>query len=107
MSKITALPVERNSEGAWTHPEYSKLCGDREFVPGEEFEAWIKANGLEWDYECRDETLEFLDDVPYESEFAEWEPQPPAGDGWFIGSIHDSDEGPVCVWFRKTEGAAA
>ncbi|EPV4612083.1 hypothetical protein ACV4SA_004811, partial [Escherichia coli] len=25
-------------------------------------------------------------------------------EGWFIGSIHDTEDGPVCVWLRnKTE----
>ncbi|HFO4393433.1 TPA: hypothetical protein ACHJWK_005297, partial [Escherichia coli] len=23
------------------------------------------------------------------------------GDGWFIGSIHDTEDGPVCVWLRN------
>ncbi|ENW8440524.1 hypothetical protein N5T03_28455, partial [Escherichia coli] len=22
-------------------------------------------------------------------------------DGWFIGSIHDTEDGPVCVWLRN------
>ncbi|ENT2404518.1 hypothetical protein ACFEXN_005380, partial [Escherichia coli] len=21
--------------------------------------------------------------------------------GWFIGSIHDTEDGPVCVWLRN------
>lgn len=32
------------------------------------------------------------------------EPEWPEGDGWFIGSIHDTEDGPACVWLRnKTE----
>ncbi|MED9131274.1 hypothetical protein RCM40_10780, partial [Escherichia marmotae] len=23
------------------------------------------------------------------------------GEGWFIGSIHDTEDGPVCVWLRN------
>ncbi|HFO4767186.1 TPA: hypothetical protein ACHJ1G_005562, partial [Escherichia coli] len=23
------------------------------------------------------------------------------GNGWFIGSIHDTEDGPVCVWLRN------
>ncbi|WP_366557365.1 hypothetical protein [Pantoea rodasii] len=29
-----------------------------------------------------------------------WQPSGPAGEGWFTGSIHDTDDGPVCVWLR-------
>lgn len=103
MTTITALPVERDEYGCWTHPEYSQLCGDREFVPSDEFNDWVKANGLEWDYENRDESFEFLDDVPYDHDFSEWQPKPPAGEGWFIGAIYDSEDGPACIWFRNAE----
>ncbi|EPO7758218.1 hypothetical protein ACUGDQ_005126, partial [Klebsiella pneumoniae] len=23
-------------------------------------------------------------------------------DGWFLGSVHDTGDGPVCYWFRHT-----
>ncbi|MDA5499862.1 hypothetical protein, partial [Yersinia aleksiciae] len=32
-----------------------------------------------------------------------WQPKPPAGDGWFMGSIHDTEDGPVCYWLRPIE----
>lgn len=99
--QIFALPVERDENGCWIHPEYDKLCDGREHVPSEEFDAWLKTNGLEWDYELRDESFDFLDDAPYESDFSEWQPESPDGEGWFIGSIHDSEDGPVCIWFRQ------
>ena len=101
MTTITELPVERDEYGCWTHPEYSKFCGDRDFVPNEEFNAWVKANGLEWDYELRDDSFDVMGDEPYEDDFSKWHPEPPAGEGWFIGSIHDSGEGPVCIWLRQ------
>ena len=107
MSKITALPVERNEHGCWTHPEYDKFCDGREHVPSAEFDAWVKGNGLEWDYCLRDE--EFDECAPYldSADFSQWQPLPPNGDGWFVGSIHDTEDGPVCVWLRSAEGAAA
>lgn len=30
-----------------------------------------------------------------------WEPPRPEGEGWFVLSIHDTEDwGPVCVWVR-------
>ncbi|MGM8734492.1 hypothetical protein ACS6LA_22420, partial [Enterobacter hormaechei subsp. xiangfangensis] len=31
---------------------------------------------------------------------------PPAGDGWFVGSIHETEDGAVCIWLRNVGGAA-
>ncbi|MFP2239914.1 hypothetical protein ACLEX4_15475 [Pseudescherichia vulneris] len=105
MNKITALPVERDEYGCWTHPEYDKFCDSRDYIPDAELDAWAQTNGLEWIYELRDDSFDYLDDVPYDSDFSEWQPKPPDGEGWFIGSIHDSEDGPVCTWFRNmTQG---
>ncbi|AVR03742.1 hypothetical protein RJ492_000523 [Pluralibacter gergoviae] len=106
MSAITELPVERDPEyGFWTHPALDKLCGGREGVPLSEFREWLATNALEhqitWldssdDDEARDEY--FNSDS---GTFAKWQPETPHGDGWFIASIHDTEDGPVCVWFRE------
>jgi hypothetical protein len=32
-------------------------------------------------------------------------PEPPDDDGWFLGSVHDTGDGPVCYWFRQTTKA--
>lgn len=29
-----------------------------------------------------------------------WKPSKPDGDGWFIVSIHDTEDGPACIWIR-------
>lgn len=29
-----------------------------------------------------------------------WQPSMPEGEGWFIASIHDTEDGPVCLWIR-------
>ncbi|EJC4159266.1 hypothetical protein NMZ70_005405, partial [Escherichia coli] len=36
-----------------------------------------------------------------DADISAWEPERPEGDGWFIGSIHDTEDGPVCVWLRN------
>lgn len=54
-NKITALPVERDQYGYWTHPEYEKFCDGREHISTDEFNDWMKANGLTWKIVYRDE----------------------------------------------------
>ena len=107
MIPITAVPVERDDEyGFWTHPAFDELCGDREGVPAAEFHEWLAINGLEYSMDelcfCGYE----LAQAEYEinGSFTQWQPEPPTGEGWFIGSIHDSEDGPVCIWFRNAEG---
>lgn len=47
----------------------------------------------------RDEGCADLDAC--DADISAWEPERPEGDGWFIGSIHDTEDGPVCVWLRN------
>lgn len=35
-----------------------------------------------------------------EPDCAKWQPTMPRGEGWFILSIHDTDDGPICIWAR-------
>ncbi|PHP29628.1 hypothetical protein CR085_27015, partial [Salmonella enterica subsp. enterica serovar Typhimurium] len=32
-----------------------------------------------------------------------WQPDPPAGNGWFVGSINDTEDGAVCIWLRNVQ----
>lgn len=41
---------------------------------------WLDAGG---DYDC-----------------TPWQPSIPVGDAWFTFSIHDTEDGPVCIWVR-------
>lgn len=97
--KILALPVERDQYGYWTHPAYEEFCDGREYISNEEFNVWMKDNGLEWEVEYRDE--EALDPDVDGYDLSTWQPEAPAGEGWFVGSIHDTDDGAVCIWLRK------
>ena len=111
MSKISALPVERNSEGAWLHPAYDEWVGDRECTPSAEFLQWLESHSLEYTITAMDldEPGAALDEWNRTGSFAKWKPEsePPAGEGWFIAAIFDTEDGPVSIWFRSTEGAAA
>ncbi|MCS2154734.1 hypothetical protein MUU49_19465 [Scandinavium goeteborgense] len=106
MSQITALPVDICPDYGWTHPAYAAFCNDREYVPTHEFNDWLKANGLHSQSVWLDIDDDSVAALEYEvlGSFGFWEPEMPEGDGWFVGSIHDTDDGPVCVWLRQ--GAA-
>ncbi|WP_162988176.1 hypothetical protein [Alcaligenes aquatilis] len=40
-------------------------------------------------------------------DFSGWNPSPPQGDGWFIISVHDSDDGPVALWATREPAGGA
>lgn len=89
MNKITALPVERDNYGYWTHPLYEQFCDGREVISPDEFNAWLEANGLEWKVSYLDD--EEIDPDVDGCDISTWQPDPPAGNGWFVGSIHDTE----------------
>lgn len=105
MTKITALPVERDEYGYWTHPIYAAFCGDRDYIQTAEFNEWLKEQGLGWSVSYRDD--EDISDEVDSCDISAWQPETPAGDGWFVGSIHDTEDGAVCIWLRNIEGGAA
>ncbi|WP_152413552.1 hypothetical protein [Pectobacterium wasabiae] len=107
-STITALPVERDEYGFWTHPKYEEFCADRESIPTVEFDEWMQNNGMDWgitELESDPATeADAIRDRYFEAgdlNVSDWNPTPPAGDGWFVGSIHDTEDGPVCIWLRE------
>lgn len=99
---LTALPVERDQYGYWSHPDYLAFCDGREYIPSAEFNQWMEAKGLEWKVDYRDEEETDYDADGYD--LSTWNPEAPAGDGWFVGSIHDTDDGAVCIWLRAKAG---
>ncbi|AHW28075.1 hypothetical protein IOY12_000362 [Salmonella enterica] len=101
MNKITALPVERDNYGYWTHPLYEQFCDGREVISPDEFNAWLEANGLEWKVSYLDD--EEIDPDVDGCDISTWQPDPPAGNGWFVGSIHDTEDGAVCIWLRNVQ----
>jgi hypothetical protein len=99
---IQPVVVERDKDGWWSHPAIPDFSED-----GAAFKAWLAEQGLETTYKM----LESEDDsnpahVSYfeneDPSFAGWEPTPPSGDGWFTFSIHDTEDGPVWVWARRS-----
>lgn len=100
---IQSMEVARDKDGWWSHPGIPDFDEDAEL-----WDAWKAAQGLETKYVMLESES---DDHPaYVAYFdkadptvAEWAPTPPAGDGWFTFSIHDTEDGPAWVWARRLE----
>jgi len=98
---IIAAEVKRDEQGYWTHPALARSGCET----SAELSYWLRTNKLQcFVMTMRDEAPEafaagFTDEAP---DARGWIPEPPDDDSWFLGSVHDTGEGPVCYWFRHT-----
>ncbi|MFP1891039.1 hypothetical protein ACLEEJ_00445 [Lonsdalea quercina] len=105
--KITPLTIKRDEYGYWTHPDYDAYFDWCEHAKKSEYDQWLKEIGMELVVVC----LEYDDESPAQIRYFEygdmdvhdWEPTKPEGEDWFIVSIHDTDDGPVCIWMREAK----
>ncbi|RLM24741.1 hypothetical protein BIY29_08465 [Brenneria alni] len=96
MEKLKPMFPARDENGWWTHPYFSETYSygwaednnfDIEFIFLENEVGFEKAKERYWGVGA--------------SDCEGWEPISPDGDGWFIASIHDTEDGPVCIWLRN------
>jgi len=89
----------RDSDGLWTHPDYP--AAEEGQLTETNFSQWLQLVG----FESHVEAPAYCANC--ESDISDWEPTAPEGDGWFVGSIHETEDEPyaVCVWLRKLEAA--
>ncbi|MDU0036537.1 hypothetical protein RUW64_20255 [Klebsiella pneumoniae] len=98
---IIAAEVKRDEHGYWTHPALVRSGCET----SAELSYWLRTHKLQcFVITMRDEAPEafaagFTDEAP---NARGWIPEPPDDDGWFLGSVHDTGDGPVCYWFRHT-----
>ncbi|EAZ97243.1 hypothetical protein [Marinobacter sp. ELB17] len=102
-------PVARDSDGDWTHPALTKLLGDREIVPADEWDMWLGEHGIE--IQTSEMEYEIPADHPAWIRHYEqgnpgslgWEPEQPGAE-WHLLSIHDTEDGPIAIWYRGIAG---
>ena len=95
---IQPVAIERDVHGFWTHPAWPST--DEELI----LYAWFWDRGLDvkqvaFEYDAP-ETLQAAWYQDGTADCTNWNPTQPAGDGWFVFSIHDTEDGPICVWVR-------
>ncbi len=95
MHFITAAPVEPDRDGFWTHPAIPDHF-DEDPAP---FERWLNEQLLE----CV--TREVGDED--EGVAADWEDSKPAGAGWFLLELIDTEDGPTAFWVRRQTATIA
>lgn len=85
--------------GGWLSHPALPLCDE-----DVRYDALLAAFGLDTAYV----TLEDQDEVLFERYFdegtslvAQWEPQPPQGEGWVLLEIFDTEEGPTAMYVRE------
>ena len=98
---IQEAPLQRDAQGWWTHPGIPDLGEDHQ-----RWYNWISGQLLEIKYTLLEEEP---DDHPVRrahfeadiDDISAWVAMPPPGAGWFVLSIHDTEDGPAWVWARR------
>lgn len=110
VNKLKQIEVVRDKYGFFIHPQYlnalDQLLGDREYPTEQEWKDLKKSLGIEvfitrLDCDAPQEVVDRYFDGNIEA-CADWNPSYPNVDGdWFIISIHDTEEGVVCLWAKE------
>ena len=109
---IVPVDVIRDEDGWFSHPQYftEPEWEGVDCMTQAEFDKYIAERGIETattslegdDYEAHER---YCDDGQVDC--SGWEPSRPAGEGWFVLSIHDTEDGPICVWGRALNAITA
>lgn len=102
MNLIQPAEVVRYADGSWTHPDFPQWD---ESTLLKTVNDWFEAQGLErgvvfFEYDVPQDLLNAWLENGH-APLAKWEPTKPEGEGWFMLSIHDTEDGPVCIWARR------
>lgn len=104
--RIQPAPVKRDADGYWTHPAFPSFDEGQSAAAS----AWYKSQQLETsvaylesDDDAQPSCVSYWGDDDAGIDISAWQPPKPKGWGWFILSIHDTEDwGPVCVWVRHS-----
>ena len=106
---IAPAEVKRDESGFWIHPDFPDF-GE---TLGSQYTEWLDKQGLEAKFVSMEDDLpehmiERWDaDGDYIDLVAEWNPTTPAGAGWFLLGIWDTEDGAVALFARRNEEVAA
>ena len=100
-AEIPAQPVVRDRWGGWTHPAFFEPARGESEAPGE-FTAWLAEHHLVSATTWMENEVDEWQMARFRQtgSCSDWSPSRPPGDDWFTGSIHDTQDGPVCIWLR-------
>lgn len=98
---IQPATVQRLPDGYWDHPHLPAF--DPDDTSGEML-SWLQEQRLQAAYDLFEDWA--TDDHPYfqtgTASISDWHPEPPAGEGWFLLSIYETeDTGPVAMFVRR------
>jgi len=98
---IDAVPVVRGENGDWSHPGLPSF-EDEDIAPVYQWlaEQQLIVTQVELEGDAPPEISERYFEAG-EPDFSYWEPSKPTGDGWFMLSIHDTEDGPCCWWAQR------
>ena len=110
MNKLLPVEVIRDEDGFFYHPTYSllldELLQEKEYPTQEEWDTFKKELNIEthcvWLEDDADRNVvdRYFDGYPEACK--EWNPSKPLEEGdWFIVSIHDTEDGAVCLWVKN------
>lgn len=108
--------VVRDEDGFWAHSQLTALFNrgndpHREAIPKPEMDEWLAEHNIELHFVEMEQDLD-ENDPAWIRHFEEgnpgsvgWNPQPP-GPEWHLLSIHDTEDGPMAMWYRERPSAS-
>jgi len=111
--KLQPIEVVRDDYGFFYHPEYysnlEALLMNRESPTAEEWAKLQKDLGITISHKwLEDDASAEIRDLYFDGNVeacALWNPsKPDSQNDWFIISIHDTEDGPICLWAKPVNG---
>lgn len=107
--RIAPAEVKRDEMGFWIHPDFPDF-GE---TLNSAYTDWLEEQKISCSFVSMEDDLpegmieKWENDGDYIDLVAGWNPTPSAGAGWFLLGIWDTEDGPVALFARHTEEAAA
>lgn len=104
--KLLPVDVVRDAAGYFIHPMIAGMYWD-EGTPAEEVNRWYLQHGVYttftsmWDDDEQTESITGMETAK------DWEPPRPEGEGWFLISVFDGEDGPVAQWAHPIDNIPA